>query len=236
MRTLAALVMLAAAGSSFAEIAPLAGLPDFTRITQQYGPAVVNISVSRTRQVPAGGDQGKAVASSDDADADAADPMQRFLRRFQQQFGGSGASMQVPVRGLGSGFIVSEDGLILTNAHVVADAQEVIVKLTDRREFRARVLGSDAETDIAVLKIGATHLPVVAIGSPAELKVGEWVLAIGSPCGFENSVRAGVVSAKGRALHDGGAMPFLQTDAAINPAIRAGRCSTRAARWWASTR
>jgi len=222
MRALAALLMLAAAGASFAETAPPAGLPDFTRITQQYGPAVVNISVSGTRQVSAGGDQGKAVPSSDEGDGDGADPMQLFLRRFQQQFGGSGASMQVPVRGLGSGFIVSEDGLILTNAHVVADAQEVIVKLTDRREFRARVLGSDAKTDIAVLKIAATQLPVVAIGSPAELKVGEWVLAIGSPFGFENSVSAGVVSAKGRALHDGGAVPFLQTDAAINPGNSGG--------------
>lgn len=223
MRTLAALpLMLAAAGASCAEAAPPAGLPDFTRITQQYGPAVVNISVSGTRQVSAGSEQGKALPSSDEGEGDAPDPMQLFLRRFQQQFGGSGASMQVPVRGLGSGFIVSEDGLILTNAHVVADAQEVIVKLTDRREFRARVLGSDAKTDIAVLKIPATHLPMVAIGSPADLKVGEWVLAIGAPFGFENSVSAGVVSAKGRALNDGGAVPFLQTDAAIKPGNSGG--------------
>jgi serine protease Do len=123
--------------------------------------------------------------------------MQLFLRRFQEQFGGSGATMQVPVRGLGSGFIVSEDGLILTNAHVIAHARDVVVKLTDRREFHAQVLGSDPRTDIAVLKIDASHLPAVAIGNPGELQVGQWVLAIGSPYGFENSVSAGVVSAKG---------------------------------------
>jgi serine protease Do len=148
--------------------------------------------------------------------------MQLFLRRFQEQFGGSGATMQVPVRGLGSGFIVSEDGLILTNAHVIAHARDVVVKLTDRREFHAQVLGSDPRTDIAVLKIDASHLPAVAIGNPGELQVGQWVLAIGSPYGFENSVSAGVVSAKGRSLPDGSGVPFIQTDAAVNPGNSGG--------------
>jgi serine protease Do len=204
----------AAASGSSAAVA-MVGVPDFARITQLYGPAVVNISVTGVRQVSAG---------SDDAedDEDASDPMRPFLRRFQQQFGGSGATMQVPVRGQGSGFIVSEEGLILTNAHVVANASEVIVKLTDRREFRAKVLGSDRRTDIAVLKIDASLLPVVAVGNPDDLQVGEWVLAIGSPFGFDNSVTVGVVSAKGRSLPDGSAVPFIQTDAAVNPGNSGG--------------
>ncbi|KAB2967175.1 Do family serine endopeptidase [Zoogloea sp.] len=193
------------------------GVPDFARITQRYGPAVVNISVSGVRQVTVGPET--ADPTSDDSDADS---MQQFLRRFQQQFGGSGASMQVPVRGQGSGFIVSEDGLILTNAHVIASAHDVVVKLTDRREFRAQVLGSDKRTDIAVLRIDAKQLPTVKVGNPTELQVGQWVLAIGSPFGFENSVSAGVVSAKGRSLPDGSGVPFIQTDAAVNPGNSGG--------------
>ncbi|MDE2372165.1 MAG: Do family serine endopeptidase [Burkholderiales bacterium] len=226
---LAAIVSLfvvdAAAAPPAAAPVPLVGVPDFTQITQRYGAAVVNISVSGTRKVTAGDDGGNADADSGgegDGDAPEADPMQQFLRRFQQQFGGTGATMQVPVRALGSGFIVGADGLILTNAHVVADASEVIVKLTDRREFRARILGTDAKTDIAVLRIDAKGLPVVAIGNPAELRVGEWVLAIGSPFGFENSVSAGVVSAKGRSLPDDSAVSFIQTDAAVNPGNSGG--------------
>ena len=130
--------------------------------------------------------------------------------------------MQVPVRTQASGFITQADGLILTNAHVVADASEVTVKLTDRREFQARVLGKDEKTDIAVLKIDADHLPIVLLGRPSDLMVGEWVLAIGSPYGFENSVTAGVVSAKGRSLPDGSGVPFIQTDAAVNPGNSGG--------------
>jgi serine protease Do len=198
-------------------LAAAPGVPDFSQITQRYGPAVVNISISGMRQVSAGGDSAEAAADSGDSDQ-----MQLFLRRFQEQFGGSGASMQVPVRGVGSGFIVSKDGLILTNAHVVAYARDVIVKLTDRREYHARVLGSDKKTDIAVLKIEASRLPIVTVGNPAELQVGQWVLAIGSPFGFENSVSAGVVSAKGRSLPDGSGVPFIQTDAAVNPGNSGG--------------
>ncbi|MDR3371027.1 Do family serine endopeptidase [Rhodoferax sp.] len=194
----------------------LEGMPDFSRITRLYGAAVVNISVNGMRQVST---TASADAGSPGSDAD---QMQLFLRRFQDQFGATGATMQVPVHTLASGFIVSSDGLILTNAHVVADASEVIVKLTDRREFRAKVLGTDPKTDIAVLKIDATHLPIVAIGKPADLQVGQWVLAIGSPYGFENTVTVGVVSAKGRSLPGDSVVPFIQTDAAVNPGNSGG--------------
>ncbi|MBS0368468.1 MAG: Do family serine endopeptidase [Proteobacteria bacterium] len=203
------------AGEAPASVATV-GVPDFSQITRRYGPAVVNISISGMRQVS---------VSPDSADApgdDNGDSVQQFLRRFQQEFGGAGASMQIPVRGQGSGFILSEDGLILTNAHVIANASDVVVKLTDRREFHARVIGSDRKTDIAVLKIDAHRLPTVSIGNPADLQVGEWVLAIGSPYGFENSVSAGVVSAKGRSLPDGSGVPFIQTDAAVNPGNSGG--------------
>ena len=199
--------------------AAMVGVPDFSRITQRYGPAVVNISVSGIRQVTAGNE---GPDGADDGNDDKGDPTQLFLRRFQQQFGGSGATMQVPVRGFGSGVIMSADGLILTNAHVVANASDVIVKLTDRREFRAQILGRDPSTDIAVLKIDADNLPTVSVGNPDDLKVGEWVLAIGSPFGFENSVTVGVVSAKGRSLPDGNSIPFIQTDAAVNPGNSGG--------------
>ena len=212
-RRAVATAMCAVLCTSHTALAAAPGVPDFSQITQRYGPAVVNISISGMRQVSAGGDT---------ADSGDSDQMQLFLRRFQEQFGGSGASMQVPVRGVGSGFIVSKDGLVLTNAHVVAYARDVIVKLTDRREYHARVLGSDKKTDIAVLKIEASHLPIVTVGNPADLQVGQWVLAIGSPFGFENSVSAGVVSAKGRSLPDGSGVPFIQTDAAVNPGNSGG--------------
>jgi serine protease Do len=153
------------------------------------------------------------------------DPMAELFRRFQGQMGPRGRQPQereVPTRGQGSGFIVNADGIIITNAHVVKDAKEVTVKLTDRREFRAKVLGADAKTDIAVLKIEASNLPTVAIGSTKDLKVGEWVLAIGSPFGFENTVTAGVVSAKGRSLPDDSYVPFIQTDVPINPGNSGG--------------
>jgi serine protease Do len=127
-----------------------------------------------------------------------------------------------PRRGQGSGFIVSADGYILTNTHVVDDADEVMVKLSDRREFRAKVIGSDEKTDIALLKIEASNLPRVVIGDPDRLRVGEWVLAIGAPFGFENSVTAGIVSAKGRSLPQENYTPFIQTDVAVNPCNSGG--------------
>jgi serine protease Do len=184
--------------------------PDFARITERYGPAVVNISVVGARQAfglgtgPHGFD----------------DPFELF-RRFEQG-PDRGAQRRIPVRGMGSGFIVSADGIILTNAHVVKDASEVIVKLIDRREYRASVLGSDPKTDVAVLRIEARDLPVVTLGSAKDLRAGEWVLAIGSPFGFENTVTAGVVSAKARSLPHDRSVPFIQTDVAVNPGNSGG--------------
>lgn len=203
-------------------------MPDFPQITERYGPAVVNISVTGTTKVS---DQSQQAQGDDEAAS--SDSFQEFFRRFQQGQGmnphsgrgngnGNGAPQEVPTRGQGSGFIVSSDGIILTNAHVVKDAKEVTVKLTDRREFRAKVLGSDPKTDIAVLRIDAKNLPVVTLGKTSELRVGEWVLAIGSPFGFENTVTAGVVSAKGRSLPDDSAVPFIQTDVPINPGNSGG--------------
>ncbi len=195
-----------------AAAAPLVTMPDFSTITSRDGPAVVNISVTGTTKTAMEGMAG----------IDPDDPMFEFFRRFGGQPGQRGQQREVPVRGQGSGFIVNADGIILTNAHVVKDASEVTVKLTDRREFRAKVLGSDPKTDIAVLKIDAKNLPTLQLGSTKDLKVGEWVLAIGSPFGFENSVTAGVVSAKGRSLPDDSYVPFLQTDVAINPGNSGG--------------
>ena len=197
-------------------VATTMALPDFAQITEQYGPAVVNVSVTGKSKSPG---EGPAVGRGQRDDPFGSDPFFEFFRRFQQ---GQGAPRETPTRGQGSGFIISADGIILTNAHVVRDATEVSVKLTDRREFIAKVLGADAKTDVAVLKIDARALPVVALGRTTDLKVGEWVLAIGSPFGFENTVTAGVVSAKGRSLPDDNAVPFIQTDVAVNPGNSGG--------------
>ena len=197
----------AAPAASAAPVAAAIAAPDFSPIVRRNGPAVVNISVSGLRQTA---DEG------DDETAPAIPPqLRRFLPRGQQ----------VPpqaVSGEGSGFIVSSDGLVVTNAHVVKGASRVSVKLTDRREFVAKVLGLDTQTDVAVLKIDARDLPVVPIGRSADLEVGQWVLAIGSPFGFENTVTAGVVSAKGRSLPDDSYVPFIQTDVAVNPGNSGG--------------
>ena len=214
----AAVVAQAAAPAPAAPVAvpaPPIALPDFSVIVAHNGPAVVNISVTgSTKTAYDGGEQGGR------ADPFADDPFYEFFRRFQgpQQRGGQ---RSVPTHGLGSGFIISPDGIILTNAHVVRDASEVVVKLTDRREFRAKVLGSDPKSDVAVLKIDAKNLPVVPLAKGNDLKVGEWVLAIGSPYGLDNTVTAGVVSAKGRSLPDGN-VPFIQTDVAVNPGNSGG--------------
>ncbi|MBA5605608.1 DegQ family serine endoprotease [Duganella sp. FT3S] len=195
--------------------APVMTLPDFSVIAAHNGPAVVNISVTgSTRTAVDMGDQ----ASRRGGDPFGDDPFFEFFRRFQGQQRGM---REVPTHGVGSGFIISPDGVILTNAHVVRDASEVSVKLTDRREFRAKVLGSDPKTDVAVLKIDARNLPVVPLAKTNDLKVGEWVLAIGSPYGLESTVTAGVVSAKGRSLPDGN-VPFIQTDVAVNPGNSGG--------------
>ena len=207
-------------------VSTAAALPDFPQITERYGPAVVNISVTGSAKVA-----DEAALAQGNEEGASGDPFLEFFRRFQQGQGmapgqrgqGRGAAPQdMPTRGQGSGFIVSSDGIILTNAHVVKDAKEVTVKLTDRREFRAKVLGADPKTDVAVLRIEAKNLPVVQIGKTSDLRVGEWVLAIGSPFGFENTVTAGVVSAKGRSLPDDSAVPFIQTDVAVNPGNSGG--------------
>ncbi len=200
------------------------GAPDFSQITARNGAAVVNISVSGMKQV--GDDpnnEGEPAQQRRGLQGmDPNDPFYEFFKHFQSPNGGPSGQREMPVRGQGSGFIISADGLIMTNAHVVRDAKDVTVKLTDRREFQAKVLGSDPKTDVAVLKIDAKNLPVVPLGSARDLKVGEWVLAIGSPYGFDNSVSAGVVSAKGRSLPDDSFVPFIQTDVAVNPGNSGG--------------
>jgi len=182
------------------------GLPDFTDIVARNGPAVVNIAVLEKSR-PASFDEGAPD-----------DPLHDFLRRF----GVPPRGTPQPARGEGSGFIVGADGTILTNAHVVADAREVTVRLTDRREFTAKVVGVDPQSDVAVIKIDGKDLPTVRIGDPAKLRPGEWVVAIGSPFGFDNSVTAGIVSALSRSLPDGQYTPFIQTDAAVNPGNSGG--------------
>ena len=196
-----------AAAASLA--APGAQLPDMSAIVAGNAPAVVNISVSGSRKSAAGHPRTPQL--------DPDDPLQEFFRRYRGPQQG-----EAPVRGLGSGFIVSADGTILTNAHVVDGADEVIVKLADRREFKAKVLGADRTSDVAVLKIEATDLPAVKIGNAAGIRVGEWVLAIGSPFGFESSASAGIVSASSRSLPDGSYVPFIQTDVAVNPGNSGG--------------
>jgi serine protease Do len=186
--------------------AAVRGLPDFTELVARAGPAVVNISVV---------ERGRAASFDEDAPDD---PLHEFLRRFGAQPRGP----LPPTRGEGSGFIVAPDGYILTNTHVVADASVVTVRLTDRREFTAKVIGADRRTDVAVIKIAGKDLPTVKIGDPARLRPGEWVVAIGSPFGFDNSVTAGIVSAISRSLPEGQYTPFIQTDAAVNPGNSGG--------------
>jgi serine protease Do len=189
-----------------------ASLPDFASIAQQYGPAVVNIAVSGTRKTGMRGGQDEEE-----------NPLSQFFRGVPgSPFRFGPPPSEVPTQGQGSGFIVGSDGVILTNAHVVQGATEVTVKLTDRREFRAKVLGSDPATDIAVLRIEAKDLPAVKLGDPAQTRAGDWVVAIGSPFGFENSVSAGIVSAKGRSLPGDAYVPFIQTDVAVNPGNSGG--------------
>jgi serine protease Do len=185
------------------------GLPDFTGLVAAAAPAVVSVSVTRMQPVAAGPTDG----------LDPADPRFEFFRRFGPPSADGDGPLQ---RGGGSGFIVSSDGRVLTNAHVVANAQEVKVQLADKREFVARIVGIDEPSDVAVLKIDARNLPALEVGDPAGLKVGEWVIAIGSPFGLENTVSAGVVSAKSRNLPNGGFVPFIQTDVAINPGNSGG--------------
>ena len=189
--------------------APLVALPDFSALVDQYGPAVVNISVMA--------DGTKAAAQQHPGMPDMDELAPFFHGMPMPRFQAPG-----PMRGQGSGFIIDPDGIIMTNAHVVDGADEVTVKLVDKREFTAKVLGSDKTTDVAVLKIDAKNLPTVKIGNPETTRVGEWVVAIGTPFGLENTVTSGIVSAKSRSLPDDSYVPFIQTDAAINPGNSGG--------------
>jgi serine protease Do len=190
-------------------------VPDYRAIFKAAGPAVVGITVEGMHKVTAE-EQGLPPGIEND-------PFFQFFRGMPgMQQRGRGAQPQTPFRGQGSGFIISDDGLILTNAHVVREAKEVTVKLSDRREFSAKVLGSDTATDIAVLRIDAKNLPVVRLGDPKKLEVGDPVMAIGAPYGFEQTATSGIVSAKGRSLPGDAVVPFIQTDAAVNPGNSGG--------------
>src|SRR6266571_2558321 len=195
MRVMQSLAALWLAAFCAAALAQARELPDFTRLVEEQGSAVVNISTT--------------------------EEVREFFRRFipRQQ---PGPGPRPESRSLGSGFIISADGYILTNAHVVEGADEINVRFTDKRELKAKVIGADRRSDIAVIKVDAGGLPAVRFGDPAKLKVGEWVLAIGSPFGFDNTVTAGIVSAKGRSLPQENFVPFIQTDVAINPGNSGG--------------
>jgi serine protease Do len=186
-------------------------LPDFTPLVKAHGNAVVNIEVVQLAR-PATR-RGSPMSE---------DPFSDFFRRFGIPMPEGGQRGGQPVRGNGSGFIVSPDGYILTNAHVVSSADEVTVRLTDRREFRAKVIGTDARTDVAVIKIDAGQLPSVRIGDSNNLQTGQWVLAIGSPFGLANTATAGIVSATSRTVGGGSLVPFIQTDVAVNPGNSGG--------------
>jgi serine protease Do len=217
MRVLRALTALWLAAFSATVLAQMQVLPDFTRLVDDQGNAVVNIS---TTQAPRRSGALPQVPGIEDEE------IQEFFRRFiPRQPGpgqGPGPGGRPESRSLGSGFIISSDGYILTNAHVVDGADEINVKFTDKREFKAKVIGADRRTDVALIKIEGSSLPVVKFGDPARLKVGEWVVAIGSPFGFESTVTAGIVSAKGRSLPQENFVPFIQTDVAINPGNSGG--------------
>jgi serine protease Do len=223
MRVLRALAALWLAAFCATALAQTQVLPDFTRLVDEQGNAVVNIS---TTQAARRGALPQVPGIEDEE-------IQEFFRRFipRQQPGpgqgpgpgpGQGPAPRNESRSLGSGFIITGDGYILTNAHVVEAADEITVKFTDKREFKAKVIGADKRTDVALIKIEGTSLPAVKFGDPAKLKVGEWVVAIGSPFGFENTVTAGIVSAKGRSLPQENFVPFIQTDVAINPGNSGG--------------
>ena len=208
----AALAAMPVAGPAQAQAGRMAsGLPDFTELYDKQGPAVVAIDVTQRVR------RSRGPELSED------DPFYEFFRRFGQVPRGRGApDREFDQQSVGSGFIISSDGYLITNAHVVDGADEVTVKLTDKREFKAKVIGADKRTDVALLKIEAKDLPKVTIGDPEKLKVGEWVVAIGKPFGLESTMTAGIVSAKGRDLPQENLVPFIQTDAAVNPGNSGG--------------
>ncbi|HAF45708.1 MAG TPA: protease Do [Gallionellaceae bacterium] len=184
-------------------------LPDFTELVEKQGAAVVNVSTTQINRAPQMFQGAPNLPEND--------PFYEFFRRFAPQM-----PREQESQSLGSGFIISADGYILTNAHVVDRAEKITVRLNDKREYKAKVIGADKRTDVALLKIDASGLPKVTLGEPGLLKVGEWVLAIGSPFGFDSSVTAGIVSAKGRSLPQENFVPFIQTDVAINPGNSGG--------------
>lgn len=206
--------------------AELSGLPDFTGLVEKYSDAVVNISTSQTIKKNRGHQQFQIPGLPNDG------PFGDFFRKYfeQQNFRNNSTQTnpetiiqtQNTNESLGSGFIIDSDGYVVTNHHVIRDADEIVVRLKDRRELKAKVIGSDERSDIALLKIDADNLPVVKIGSSVNLKVGSWVMAIGSPFGFDHSVSVGVISATGRTLPSENYVPFIQTDVAINPGNSGG--------------
>jgi serine protease Do len=224
LSAVALLTALAPAPAQAQTAAPaVAGLPDFTDLVDRVGPVVVNIrTVARVGGATGGG-------NNNVPELDENDPFYEFFRRFFPQPGpqqrpgpgqrAPGPEREVP-RGVGSGFILSPDGFVMTNAHVVQGADDIIVTLPDRREFKAKLIGADRRTDVAIVKIDASGLPAVKIGDSGRLRVGEWVIAIGSPFGLENTVTAGIVSAKAR--ETGEYLPFIQTDVAVNPGNSGG--------------
>jgi serine protease Do len=191
-------------------------LPDFTKLVEAHSAAVVNISTSKQQS-----SHPKIPPNVQLPEFPEGSPFNDFFEKFLEEQG-PGQKDYYNSKSLGSGFIISGDGYVVTNHHVVAEADEIIVKLSDRREFIAELIGSDPRSDIALLKINADNLPVVKLGSANDLKVGQWVLAIGSPFGFDHSVTSGIVSAKGRSLPNENYVPFIQTDVAINPGNSGG--------------
>ena len=220
--SVAVAVAVVAPSVAYAQPASVRGLPDFTDLVEQVGPSVVNIRTLE-KVSPSNVD-----GASNGGNGGMDDEMREFFKRFgvpipnapRQQRPQRSQPQEEQPRGVGSGFILSSDGFVMTNAHVVEGADEVLVTLTDSREFKAKIIGVDKRTDVAVVKIQATGLPAVKIGEASRLKVGEWVMAIGSPFGLENTVTAGIVSAKQR--DTGEYLPFIQTDVAINPGNSGG--------------
>ncbi len=193
-----------------------AELPEFTQLVEQASPAVVNISTTQKVET-------RRAGSHQMPDLEGMPPMFReFFERMPQQQPPSGQERKREAQSLGSGFIISADGYVLTNNHVVADADEIIVRLSDRSELVAKLVGADPRTDVALLKVEGKDLPTVKLGSSEGIKVGEWVLAIGSPFGFDHSATSGIISAKGRSLPNENYVPFIQTDVAINPGNSGG--------------
>jgi len=200
--------------------AAIAELPDFTKLVEEHSAAVVNIS---TRHNEKSGKNFSHDFLEGDGSGEKNEMLDELMRRFFDRDGsGGGIPREKNTSSLGSGFIISKDGYIVTNNHVIADADEIIVKLNDRRELSAKIVGVDKRSDVALLKVEANNLPVLETGSSEQLKVGEWVVAIGSPFGFDHSVTAGIVSAKGRSLPSENYVPFIQTDVAINPGNSGG--------------